>query len=96
MKFLFITLAFFFSYGCNAQTLHFEDGLYHADWVYGETDNYKTSSLISSKPDKIGSSYYFLNKTNDESNDEIYMSVVSGDVLFFYKHDEIEGGPSIG
>lgn len=96
MKLILITLAFLFSYGCYAQNQNLEDGLYHAYWVYGENDNYKTSSLIASKPDKIGNDYYFLNKTNDESNNEIYASVLNGGVVFFYKHDETEGGPSIG
>ncbi|PVZ79333.1 hypothetical protein C9426_33970 [Serratia sp. S1B] len=83
-------------FNAHAENVNIMDGLYYSYWVYGESNNYKITSDMANKPLKIGSDYYFKNNKNTISNDEIYMKVKKNTITFFYKHDEIEGGPSIG
>lgn len=84
------------TFNSHAEKTSIDDGIYYSYWAYGKINSYKISELIISKPNKIDNSFYFINNTNDESNNEIYMLVKNKNITLFYKHDEIEGGPSIG
>lgn len=96
MRKILITLFILFSPESHAGIDSLNDGIYYAYWVYGEINDYKTTSLIASNPTKENNNFYFSNKKNDESNNEIYVLSRAEVILIFYKHDEIEGGPSIG
>lgn len=72
------------------------DGLYYAYFVHGTDGNYKLTELMANKPNKINGVNYFINDINLQSNDEVYLMVNDEKYTFFYKHDQIEGGPVIG
>lgn len=96
MKYMLIILSCLLSYSSQAESITIEDGVYYSYWVRGDIGNYKITDTISNKPNKIGQDYYLINNIDEGSNNEVYMLVQNGNVKFFYKHDEIEGGPSIG
>lgn len=94
---IFIFFCFLFSsFVTNANTLSLIPGIYHLEWAYGKNDNYKIVSGVIGGMEKIGNNYYFKNKMNDQSNDEVYIVIDKTSGFIFYKHEEIEGGPTIG
>ncbi|CNI53205.1 hypothetical protein [Yersinia bercovieri] len=72
------------------------DGIYYAYWVYGDEYLYDKYPILTNNPSSLNGHFYMKNELNAQSNDEVYMQVKSGDISFFYKHEEVEGGPTIG
>lgn len=85
-----------YSFLASANSTTLESGLYHLTWVYGNENNYKTITGIVSDINKNGGDYFFVNRTDQQSNDEVYLYVNKNSGTVFYKHEEIEGGPTIG
>lgn len=96
MKILFTMLSVLFSFTCQASNNFIDDGVYYLYWVSGEINEYRINDVISSKPVRTGNDYFFINNVSEGSNDEVYLLVRNGIVEIFYKHDEVEGGPSVG
>lgn len=71
-------------------------GLYHLVWVNGTENSYKIVKGVVSDTSNINSSYFFVNRTDQQSNDEVYLFIKQKTGTVFYKHEEIEGGPTIG
>ncbi|MDK9605693.1 hypothetical protein [Lelliottia wanjuensis] len=96
MKNLFAMLSLIVSFSCQSAISYINDGVYYSFWVTGDVDKYVANDVMSNDPQKIGNDFYFINNGNKGVNDEVYMLVNNAQIEFFYKHDEIEGGPSIG
>ena len=62
MRKILITLFILFSPKSHAGIDSLNDGIYYAYWVYGEINDYKTTSLIASNPTKENNNFYFSNK----------------------------------
>ncbi|HEY2454511.1 MAG TPA: hypothetical protein VGI71_18220 [Scandinavium sp.] len=96
MKIFLVIFLFLFPFLSNASDFSLEPGLYHLEWAYGPNDNYKTITGVVGNIDKADGVYYLRNKIDDQSNDEVYIVINKGSGAVFFKHEEIEGGPTIG
>ena len=96
MKIFLVIFLFLFPLLSNASAFSLEPGLYHLEWAYGSNDSYKTIAGIVGNVDEVDGFYYLKNKIDDQSNDEIYIAINKGSGAVFFKHEEIEGGPTIG
>ncbi|TBL64994.1 hypothetical protein [Hafnia alvei] len=96
MKIFLVISLFLFPFFSNASTFSLEPGLYHLEWAYGPNDNYKTVAGVVGDIDEVDGFYYLKNKIDDQSNDEVYIVINKGSGAVFFKHEEIEGGPTIG
>lgn len=96
MKIFLVTFLFLFPFFSNASVFSLEPGLYHLEWAYGPNDNYKIIAGVVGGVDEVNGVYYLKNKNDDQSNDEVYIVINKGSGAFFFKHEEIEGGPTIG
>lgn len=96
MKMFLAISLFFFPFFSNANVSSLEPGLYHLEWAYGPNDNYKIIAGVVGDVDKVDGFYYLKNKIDDQSNDEVYILINKGSGTVFFKHEEIEGGPTIG
>ncbi|KKC62286.1 hypothetical protein WG82_18130 [Citrobacter amalonaticus] len=84
------------SASASASSTSLGSGLYHLTWVYGNENNYKTITGVVSDINRHGDDYFFVNRTDQQSNDEVYLYLNKNSDTIFYKHEEIEGGPTIG
>lgn len=96
MKIFLVISLFLFPFFSNASTFSLEPGIYHLEWAYGPNDNYKTVAGVVGGIDEVDGVYYLKNKIDDQSNDEVYIVINKGSGAVFFKHEEIEGGPTIG
>ncbi|EKS7427542.1 hypothetical protein [Enterobacter cancerogenus] len=96
MKRFSVFILFLFSFFLNASALSLEPGLYHLEWAYGSNDNYKTIPGVVGNIDEVNGTFYFKNKIDDQSNDEVYIIINKASNVVFFKHEEFEGGPTIG
>ncbi|MGJ3448283.1 hypothetical protein [Enterobacter sp. PTB] len=96
MKIFLVIFLFLLPFFSNASTLSLEPGLYHLEWAYGPNDNYKTVAGVVGDIDEVDGVFYLKNKIDDQSNDEVYIVISKYSDVVFFKHEEIEGGPTIG
>lgn len=96
MRTIIVLTILLYSFLVSASSTPLSSGLYHLTWVYGNENNYKTITGVVGDINKRGGDYFFVNRTDQQSNDEVYLYLNKNSGTVFYKHEQIEGGPTIG